>query len=141
MVRRLLILSAILMLSILPAKSVDYNIKADNLIKKLAAIDSQIDRAFLNNNYSFIQNIDFKALNKEIEEILINTQINQSKARMIWMYCGKIYIKAKKHFSNTSKDFRLSPSDYQPSLPPIEDIKKTFFTSKWLYLSSKKSKI
>ncbi len=138
MIRNLIVLTAIIVAFTTAIKAKEYDLKADILITKLAEIDSKIDLAILKKNYDEIERIDFTILKKEIEELFLNSKISQSKAKMIWMYSGKIYLKTKKLFSYNSKDFRLAPSDYQNPSPKLEDIKKVFLVSKWLYISSKR---
>lgn len=116
------------------------DINPQNIITKLAEIDSKIDEMIIKDNFDPNQ-IKISEINSEIEKIFLNSKkINPSEARFIWMYSGKIYIKVNKIYNQNSKNFRLSPSDTTNNTDISKELRKTFSMSKWLYLVSKDKK-
>lgn len=136
-----IILYIITMLLFIYNINAEVNNKVENLIVKLAEIDASIDEMIIKNEFNS-QKVELSQIRKDIEDIFLNkTEINTNQAKMIWMYSGKIYIKIKKFISYKPNEFRLAPSDLNTNLSDItQDIKKIFATSKWIYISSKKSK-
>lgn len=135
---------AILLMLLIPqyfyAKE-NQNSNPQNIIIKLAEIDSKIDEMIIKENFDPNQ-INILEIKSELERIFLNSKkIDHKEARLIWMYSGKIYKKINKFFNQNSKSFRLSPSDTSNNTTDIsKDAKKTFSISKWLYLVSKESK-